>query len=165
MRVDEGREESPLTAQLAVRDWLLGSLNADASRNTVGAAEAYAETHARGSVATPVASTRDLNGDTDCVRTLPAGGEPEPQAAAAVPKPVKPEKSEKKKKGKNRNKQVVAAVPPKAPELAASSGRHGEGGQGRAAAFAAGGAAGAGVRRHHSVFEDAARAKRLLRRD
>ena len=85
-RVGDGAVASPLTAQLAVRDWLLGSNQEEHIRSTVTeagrrAAEAYAEQAALDQSAPPPPA-HDLLDDTDKIRTH--AGRPQPGAPSEI---------------------------------------------------------------------------------
>jgi hypothetical protein len=109
-RVDSAANESPLTAQLAVRDWLLGA--GDTDRVTVTeagrrAAEAYAAEEAK-RAATP-RPTEDLFGDaddTDRAMKLSAAElrRPEPAAPAVAIEDVPTAPREAKRGPEARNK-------------------------------------------------------------
>ena len=98
-RISVEAEPSPLTAELAVRDWLLGTKDDKAPRTTVTeagrrAAEAYAEAAERKAAAPPTPAA-DLLEDTDRVRMLAT-------VEAAPSRPKNGEGLGKRKKRKNK---------------------------------------------------------------
>ncbi len=129
-RLAEGGAPSPLTAQLAVRDWLLGAPAVEEhNRNTVTeagrrAAEAYAEEQARR--AAQVAPAADLLDDTDKFRTHAAVPQPieDPPTAPLErdkgPQARNKKKSARKTKGRERTQvePTAPATPPPVPPAA-----------------------------------------------
>jgi CheY-like chemotaxis protein len=123
-RVAEGSNASPLTAQLAVRDWLLGAAAGEDTRTTVTeagrrAAEAYAEEEARR--AAQVAPAADVLDDSAELRAhADAPRQPiEDKPTAPLERDKGPQARNKKKGGKKTKTrertpavQTPAAPPP-----------------------------------------------------
>lgn len=123
----ESRESTPLTAQLAVRDWLLGGgeearearrlpSGAAAGVTEAGrrAAEAYAEEEARRAAATSPAD--DLLDDSAALRAAVAAAPAAPAAA-----PAKAARAAKKRKGRGEPARRELVAPRSAPAAKAPS--------------------------------------------
>jgi CheY-like chemotaxis protein len=109
-RVEVAGAGEPLSAQLAVRDWLLGA-QIEAERSTVTeagrrAAEAIAEAHARRAEPPPAAPDEEILDDTQKVRT--AAGTP---SAVVEDGPTAPREGERGPQARNKKKRRRDTAP------------------------------------------------------
>ncbi|HZS35891.1 MAG TPA: response regulator [Polyangia bacterium] len=111
VQAEEGAE-SPLTAQLAVRDWLLGAASPEAERGVTDAgrraAEAYAEAAARKANPEP-APAEEILDDTQKVRT--AAGAPVTPVEDVPTAPREAERGPQARNKKRKGKPAIAAEP------------------------------------------------------